>query len=235
MKSLTIITPTTGKDSLFNLINSIKKTDFNGEIIHYLLWDNLKQGKFNQGLKPSDLDECFLQGHLQYTVKSIDFNERIVQEGAPGSSLRAVGLMAANSTHVTFADDDVTWEPQHVLNLFSTVENTKWGIVRRNIWKETEEGYEYLGVDNFESVGEKAKTPYKMADNNCMIFERRYGTSAAVLYRETKEYNDDRLMYDFLKKHAGPYGESTVATINQICPQKLNKFFEENCTLPSED
>jgi len=229
MTDLTIITPTTGKDLLFNLIASIKQAEFEGEIIHYLLWDNLKQGKFLQGLKPTDLDECYLNGHFQYTVKSIDFNERVIQNGAPGSALRSVGLMAANSKYVTFADDDVTWEPTHLENLFSTVKNNKWGIVRRNIWKETDKGFEYLGVDNFESVGEKAKTPYKMVDNNCMIFERRYGTSAAVLYRETKEYNDDRLMYNFLKKHAGSYGESEIATVNQICPPKLRGFFEKNC------
>ena len=229
MKSLTIITPTTGKESLFNLINSIKDCEFEGEVIHYILWDNFKTGKFLNGLKPSDLDECLLNGHFQYTIKSIDFNERIVQEGAPGSSLRAIGLMAATTDYVTFADDDVTWEPDHLINLLSTVKDKKWGIVRRTVWKETEQGYEYLGVDNFESVGEKAKTPYKMVDNNCMIFERRFGTSAAVLYRETKAYNDDRLMYEFLKEYAGEYGESTVPTINQICPSKLVDFFEKNC------
>lgn len=229
MKNLTIITPTTGKESLFNLIDSIKQCDFEGELHHYILWDSFKTGKFLDGLKPSDLDNCVLNGHFQYTIKSIDFNECIVNKGAPGSALRAIGLMAAITDYVTFADDDITWEPDHLNNLFSTVKDTKWGFVRRNIWKQVVDGYELIGVDNFESVGQKSKVEYKMIDNNCMIFERRLGTSAAVLYRETKEYNDDRLMYNFLKKYGGEHGESEIASVNQICPNRLVEFFEKNC------
>jgi hypothetical protein len=68
-----------------------------------------------------------------------------------------------------------------------------------------------------------------MVDNNCMIFKRRFGTSAAVLYRETREYNDDRLMYAFLKKHAGEAGKTNAATINQVCPESLVDFFRNGC------
>ena len=68
-----------------------------------------------------------------------------------------------------------------------------------------------------------------MVDNNCMVFNRRLGSSAAVLYRETTEYNDDRLMYNFLKKYGGDPYLSDEATVNQICPEKLEEFFTLNC------
>jgi hypothetical protein len=35
-----------------------------------------------------------------------------------------------------------------------------------------------------------------------MVFRRELGTAAAVLFRETRGYNDDRLMYRFLKPPA---------------------------------
>jgi len=53
---------------------------------------------------------------------------------------------------------------------------------------------------------------------------------AALLYRETTEYNDDRLMYGFLKENAGPRGGCDRATINHVCPDFLIEFFTEFCT-----
>jgi hypothetical protein len=49
------------------------------------------------------------------------------------------------------------------------------------------------------------------------------------MYRETVLYNDDRLMYEFLKKHAGPRGRTDRATIHQICPDRLIDMFRTNC------
>ena len=43
-----------------------------------------------------------------------------------------------------------------------------------------------------------------------------------------QEYNDDRLMYSFLKQHAGPLGRTEQATINHTCPDRLIQFFREN-------
>jgi hypothetical protein len=63
-----------------------------------------------------------------------------------------------------------------------------------------------------------------------MIFRRELGTHAAVLYRETREYNDDRLMYQFLKHNAGPRGRTGKPTVNQTCPAKLISFFTQNCS-----
>ena len=236
MKNLvTVITPTTGKDSLLYLIESIsKQKDIdNIGVEHILLFDNYRDTKEN----PMNLAANFVitNGH---SINPIVINGNMVFGAAKGSALRSIGLMAANTEYVTFADDDVSWEPQHLLSMIKTIENKEspikdcnWCISKRRIWKLTpDKQYEFIGVDDFESVGEEAKTPYKMVDNNCMMFKRKYGSSAAPLYRETTEYNDDRLMYAFLMKYAGPYAKTNEATINQICPEKLTHFFELNCT-----
>jgi hypothetical protein len=118
------------------------------------------------------------------------------------------------------------------LQMVEAIENKNWAFCKRKIWTTLPNGqFEYLGIDEFESVGESAKTPYKMVDNNCMIFRRRFGVSAACLYRETKEYNDDRLMYAFLKKYAGGPGKTNEASINQVCPKKLENMFRTHCKI----
>ena len=129
-------------------------------------------------------------------------------------------------------DDDVWCEKNHLSSLLQAIDRKEWAFCKRKVWKNTENGLSYIGIDDFESVGDSPsrKVPYEMVDNSTMIFSRRFGTSAAVLYRETTEYNDDRLMYAFLKKHAGEPGKTEMATVNQVCPQKLEAMFEQLCT-----
>lgn len=213
---LTIITPTTGKPSLIRLIESIKKNKKNNHIHHLLIWDKYRDGPFIESKEEDN-----------YILDSISFSKNIVKKSSPGSSLRAIGLMAAQTDFVTFADDDVFWDENHLSSMFAMIQNKNWGYCRRKIFFNNE----FLGIDEFESVGAKAKTPYKMVDNNCMIFKRIYGSNAAIYYRETQKYNDDRLMYNFLMKNAGTPGETLLPTINQSCPARLVEFFRKNCTL----
>jgi len=229
---VTIITPTTGKDSLFRLIDSIieQKTP----VCHILLWDDVKVGKFksfeDSKMRPSDLENKYSEQYNYYNIINIDIKHKMTNGIACGSALRSIGLMSAFTSLVTFADDDVTWDSNHLCQMINAIQNKNWAYCKRKIWNELENGkIEYIGVDNFESVGENAKTPYKMIDNNSMIFKRELGTLAAYFYRETTEYNDDRLMYDFLKKHAGEPGKTDSASVNQICPKRLYKFFKDNC------
>lgn len=231
---ISVITPTTGKNSLANLINSVTAQNAqDGSVEHILMWDDFREDSFvKNGLStPKDLEQ-----DSPTIIKSVVIKGSIVQGAAKGSALRAAGLMIAQGDYVTFADDDVIWEKNHLATMLKAIEGKKWAFCKRRIWTPIpkdgsgDDGFEFLGVDNFESVGEEAKTPYKMVDNNCTMFERRLGTSAAVLYRETQDYNDDRLMYEFLKKYAGEPGKTNEATINQVCPERLISFFRTNCT-----
>jgi len=224
---ITVITPTTGKDSLLDLIRSIKsqKTDF--PIEHIILWDEKKDGMFSADHSPNILEA---HSNMSYRITNIEIKGQFINGVAAGSALRGIGLMAANTKYVTFADDDVTWLPYHVHSMLQEIKNHKWAFCKRRIWENENTP---IGIDEFESVGEGGKCPYEMVDNNSMLFERELGTSAAVLYRETKEYNDDRLMYAFLKQYGGEPAKTNQATINQICPKKLIGFFRQNCTKES--
>jgi len=215
---LTVITPTTGKPALNDLIASVDGQTIAGKLFHFLLWDNVRD--------PAARPPADYVGERRLNL--------VLPAGAgrngeaPGSALRAVGLMAAMTPWVTFADDDVRWEPGHAEALLRAADGRQWAATLRNVW--SPDG-EYLGVDRFESVGDDPgrTVPYEMYDNNCMMFRRELGSHAAFIYRETREYNDDRLMYQFLKKYAGTPGKTQAPTIHHTCPDRLVEFFRSNC------
>jgi hypothetical protein len=211
---ITVITPTTGKPSLDRLIASIDGQSQRGKIFHLLLWDQMRDAAakspdtYNSG--------CRL---------SVVLPAGLGRNGnAPGSPLRAVGLMTTMTPWVTFADDDVRWDDGH-----DAVQGVRWASTLRTIW--TPAG-ERLGVDRFESVGDdpSRRVPYEMCDNNCLAFRRELGTAGAVLFRETRDYNDDRLMYRFLKTSGGRRGATGKPTIHHTCPDKLVAFFRKDCS-----
>lgn len=218
MQKLTVITPTTGKPGLNKLINSIDSQNFNNDIYHLLLWDDFRD-------ELAESPEVY-NGVNRFSLVAPPGTGR--NGSAPGSMLRAIGLTLANTPWVTFADDDVWWEPDHYASISSHMSTSNWITTFRRIW--TNSGIN-LGVDRFESVGDDATrtVPYEMCDGNTMTFKREYGLFAARFYRETKEYNDDRLMYAFLKENAGERGRHPNPTINHICPSSLEHFFRLNC------
>lgn len=226
---LTVITPTTGRPSLRNLVETIASQKMPVE--HILLWDKTRDTSVNSiSFEKAEEWKIDLK-KIGYNLINIYIESSIININAPGSALRAIGLMTASSEWVTFADDDVMWESSHLSSIIESLKTENWAYCKRIIWSKADGGaYELIGKDDFESVGEDSKLEYKMVDNNCLIFKRIYGTSAAVLYRETDEYNDDRLMYSFLMKYAGPPAKTGLFTINQVCPQKLIEFFKNNCT-----
>ena len=214
-EQITVITPTTGNpNSLNRLMGSLALQGV--PYMHLLLWDDARH--------PDALDPY---SYELENVTSIVLKGRFINGVAAGSALRAVGLMAANTKYVTFADDDVWFDEGHLNLLLDTINGKEWAYTFRKIWAPSGE---CLGEDRFESVGDETKLPYQLIDNSSMMFTRVFGASAACLYRETNDYNDDRLMYAFLKMYGGSYGKTDVATVNQVCPARLVEFFRQGCT-----
>jgi len=220
---ITVITPTTGKDSLFELRESLSLQSV--PHVHMVLWDDKRDGHFSKTgrLYPSDIEG---ETDLSLTM-SVVIKGSLVSGQAYGSAMRAVGLMAANTPYVCFADDDVWFESNHMESLLKAIDGKNWAYCIRDIW--SNDGLKYIGEDRFESIGDESKLPYKLVDNSSLIFKREFGASAACLYRETKEYNDDRLMFQFMTKYAGVPGKSGMVTVNQRCPIRLETFFRLNC------
>jgi GT2 family glycosyltransferase len=210
---ITVVTPTTGKKSLAKLIASLclQAVPYS----HLLIWDDVRD---KQATDPEHYNDD--------VTWSIVLRGRMVRGAAAGSALRAVGLMVANTEYVTFADDDVWFEPNHFSALVDAIRGKNWAFTMRKLYSPAGD---YIGVDRFESVGDESKRPYELVDNSSNMFKRAFGVAAAQYFRETEEYNDDRLMYQVLKGHAGPPGKTRVATVNQICPANLEEFFRRYC------
>jgi hypothetical protein len=216
---VTIITPTTGRQSLLRLIDSVDAQEGGIPVMHLLLWDDKRE-------PGAPTPEQLAAPDRTCTVLPDGFGRF---GDAPGSAMRALGLIWATTPLITFADDDVWWDRAHLRNLVTATEGRSWASTLRRIW--SPDG-NLLGVDRFESVGDDPgrRVPYEMCDNNCMMVRREHAVAAAPLYRETRLYNDDRLMYAFLKQHAGPRGRTNEPTVNQISPDRLVPFFRGNCS-----
>jgi hypothetical protein len=214
---ITVITPTTGKESLGRLIESIDLQS-KGRVFHLLLWDDKRD---------SDINPESFNSTSRHSIVTPNGSGR--NQDAPGSILRAAGLILARTPWVTFADDDVWWDDNHLDEIELLMNSYNWLSVLRRIYKPP--NCELIGIDRFESVGDDTcrKVPYEMCDGNTMTFKREFGVGAAYMFRETVKYNDDRLLYGFLKQYAGPRGKTNQASINQICPDKLINFFVNNC------
>lgn len=186
----TVITPTTGKESLFFLINSLKQQ--NMPISHILLWDNQREGRFANfdpvtlsTQTPTELD-CV---DPMYKCTNIVINDDVVKDYSV-NILRSIGLMSAMTEFVTFADDNVVWENNHASTIINSIGDKKWGYSNYKVWKTAEDNqFEYIGTD-------------KNIDNNALFFRRRFGSSASCIYRETKN-GESVEMFQFLTKHAG--------------------------------
>ena len=71
---ITIITPTTGKDTLFRLIETITRQNI--PVVHMLLWDDLREGRFANGeFTPEKLDKKEYNELYGYTVNNIILKE----------------------------------------------------------------------------------------------------------------------------------------------------------------
>src|ERR1700753_2032202 len=109
---LTVITPTTGKPSLARLIDSINGQTVADGVFHFLLWDDVR-----------DSSAKMPGAYESSRCASVVLPTGLRRNGAaPGSPWRAVCLMAAQSPWVTFADDDVSWDPDHAAALLAACE-----------------------------------------------------------------------------------------------------------------
>jgi glycosyltransferase involved in cell wall biosynthesis len=210
---ITVITPTTGRPSLARLIESLRAQSV--PYLHILLWDDKRH---EAAADPASYQDD--------ATLSLCLRGRMIRGKAAGSALRAVGLMAANTEYVTFADDDVWFEGNHFSALMSAISGKNWAFTLRKLYSPSGD---FIGVDRFESVGDASRRPYQMVDNSSNMFKRVFGVAAAQYFRETEDYNDDRLMYEILSKHAGPPGKTGVATVNQVCPPELEDYFRRYC------
>ena len=86
-RNITIITPTIGRPSLQALIDSVDRQSIAGVTMHLLLWDQRRESGFRA-------PESYNDAHRHSIVLPAGTGRN---GDAPGSPLRAIGLMAART------------------------------------------------------------------------------------------------------------------------------------------
>lgn len=119
---ITVITPTTGSRSLNRLMESMDKQSVRW--VHILLWDDKREDHYlwlDEQNNVKDPHVCQASYHYENKRYSIVVPGTFVQGPAAGSALRAIGLMAANTPYVTFADSDVWYDENHFERLVEAI------------------------------------------------------------------------------------------------------------------
>lgn len=131
-----------------------------------------------------------------------------------------------NTDYISFLDEDNWYEEDFVEVMEGALEKRHRYIAtcRRKIFHYKE----YIGVDNFESIG-KNKMGYTLHDTNTMILE----TIAYNKFFACYFYNPlgaDKILSEAILKSPWEYHKHiTDPLVNYRCPDRLVEFFKNNC------
>jgi glycosyltransferase involved in cell wall biosynthesis len=190
MKSIAVVTATTGRDSLLQTIESVKKQSY--PCNHYIFVDGQHE------LPPYD-----------------DYKNIVVLPKPTGlNGMMNGGIVAASAYLVTedyicWLDDDNWFDSDHVESLVEAIEDKPYAYSLRKL---IEPDGTFWANDDCESLGHHAD----LIDLNCYLMKRDLATGLAPCwYQTTGELMiGDRYVWAMLKQNNIPYGASGKYTVN---------------------
>lgn len=190
MKSIAVVTATTGRESLLQTIESVKKQTY--PCNHYIFVDGQHE------LPPYD-----------------DYNNIVVLPKPTGlNGMMNGGIVAASAYLVTedyicWLDDDNWIDADHIENLVEAIEDKPYAYSLRKL---VEPDGTFWANDDCESLGHHAD----LIDLNCYLMKRDLATGLAPCwYQTTGELClGDRYVWAVLKQNNIPYGTSGKYTVN---------------------
>jgi len=190
MKSIAVVTATTGRESLLQTIESVKKQTY--PCNHYIFVDGQHE------LPPYD-----------------DYKNIVVLPKPTGlNGMMNGGIVAASAYLVTedyicWIDDDNWIDPNHVESLVEAIEDKPYAYSLRKLM---EPDGAFWANDDCESLGHHAD----LIDLNCYLMKRDLATGLAPCwYQTTGELClGDRYVWAMLKQNNIPYGASGQYTVN---------------------
>lgn len=209
-----VITPTTGKDTVNQAIESVKAQTIKTE--HLLVIDGIKKNKW---YPMSEVDQV------------VALPENIGGGGWYGHRVYAAMPLMVNADYILFLDEDNWFEPNHVETLIAKIKSKDlmWSYSLRKIINEQDE---YVFDDDCEALG-RYPAFYdhlvNFVDTNCYCFRRDYLVSVA--HHFYGQWGADRLFYKAVAKALPSFGCTGEATVNYRAPERLMKMFEEGNAL----
>lgn len=209
MKTVAVVTATTGRDTLKQTIESVANQTVNCR--HYIFCDGVAIPLYPEHY--DDIEWCRLP----------------VKTG--GNGMMNGGIMAASpflvqEDLICWLDDDNWFEPNHVESLIAARGDKPYAYSLRKLVNPDGTFYDN---DDFESLGEHSG----FIDLNCYLMDRRLAVQVSPMwYHTTGELMiGDRYMYECLKQNNIQYGSSGQYTVNyRLNPKRDLRawFFDGN-------
>lgn len=207
MKSVAVVTATTGRDSLLQTIESVKNQTY--PCTHYIFVD----GQHNI---PEDTGDC----HIIRLPKPTGLH------GMMNGGIVAASAYLVTEDYLCWLDDDNWLDPDHVESLVKAIGDKPYAYSLRKL---VEPDGTFWGNDDCESLGHHAD----LIDLNCYLMKRDLATGLAPCwYQTTGELMiGDRYVWAMLKQNNLPYGESGKYSLNYRLNPKRDlrpMFFQGN-------
>jgi glycosyltransferase involved in cell wall biosynthesis len=205
-----VITPTTGKDTVFKAIQSVKDQTMTTE--HLVVLDGVQKA-----------NEYIPKGLL----KVIELPENVGGNGWYGHRVYAAMPLLVNADYILFLDEDNWFEPNHVETMINKIKSKDlmWAYSLRRI---CDEDGEYIRDDDCESLG-RWPTFYdhtlNFVDTNCYCFRREYLVSISHTFYG--QWGADRPFYTAASTKLPAFGCTGLATVNYRAPARLHNMFKE--------
>jgi glycosyltransferase involved in cell wall biosynthesis len=209
-----VITPTTGKSTVVQAIESVAQQTIPTE--HLIVADG-------DGWKVWPMLKDFKKTHMQL----MELPENVGANGWYGHRVYAAMPLMVNADYILFLDEDNWFEPNHVETMIAKIKSKDlmWAYSLRKIH---DEAGEYVCDDDCESLG-RWPTFYdhtlNFVDTNCYCFKREYLVGLA--HHFYGQWGADRPFYKAVAKALPSFGCTGEATVNYRAPERLMKMFEE--------
>lgn len=204
-----VITPTTGKDTLKDAVNSV--IDQTIEVEHLLVADGFEASKGNTAF---------------YSTKHrIVLPENVGGNGWYGHRVYAAMPLMVNADYILFLDEDNWFEPNHVETMINKIKSKDlmWSYSLRRI---CDESGQYVCDDDCESLG-RYPAFYdhllNFVDTNCYCFRREYLVNIAHAFYG--QWGADRQFYKAAASALPAFGCTGEATVNYRAPERLLEMF----------
>jgi glycosyltransferase involved in cell wall biosynthesis len=213
MKSVAVVTATTGRDTLLKAIKSVQAQTY--PCTHYVFFDGV----------PVNID-------IPEGVKVIALP---VKTG--GNSMMNGGVCAAAAyltveDYICFLDDDNWFEPNHVESLVNVIGNNEYAYSLRKL---VEPDGTFFANDDGEATGHFGD----LVDVNCYFMKRELCAGIAPLWYKTNGHVmvGDRYVWATLTQSNVPYAATGQYTVNYRMASRWNTkpyFFLKNIQKQSQ-
>ena len=217
-----VITPTTGKDTLEQAVNSVVNQTVKTEML--LVADGPEAEEATHKVP--------WKGY--HSIQTMTLPENVGGNGWYGHRVYAAMPLMINADYILFLDEDNWFEPNHVETMINKIKSKDlmWAYSLRRI---CDERGQYVLDDDCESLGRYPAFydhTVNFVDTNCYCFKRDYLVNVAHSFYG--QWGADRPFYKAAASGLPAFGCTGEATVNYRAPERLLSMFKEGNKLMKE-